>query len=428
MSLSSVLLYEHTFEGQTLLSTLPVRDGDAVCDTLVELKAGLGRVAAGFDASGLSGIEAAAVVDVAAAIEAMAAVVRVLAAVRSAEAGVWRDAGDRSAAHHLARRSGTSVTQAAGALETGRRLASLPATSAAARSGALSAAQAAAVCGAAVADPGAEAGLLKKAAMSSLGELAQECARVRAAAHPDPEGRRRAIHKDRFLHGHTDAEGIWHLHMADNPERGAEIMAALDPIRDRLFKAARAEGRQEPTESYAADALVELARGGEAVGGRRRGARAKVIVRVDLPALLRGRPLGGEMCELVGFGPIAASAIRDLLDTGDPFLAAVITKGEQVVGVAHLGRRVTAAQQTALEWLYPNCAVEGCAAGAFLENDHRVDWSASHRTILDLLDRLCSHHHDLKTIDNWGLVAGRGKRAFVPPGDHRHPRHSTRAA
>jgi len=90
--------------------------------------------------------------------------------------------------------------------------------------------------------------------------------------------------------------------------------------------------------------------------------------------------------------------------------------------VAHLGRRPTAHQQTALQWLYPTCAVEGCHAVARLEMDHREDWASTHVTLLSLIDRLCHHHHGLKTRENWGLVAGRGKRAFVPPGDHRHPR------
>jgi hypothetical protein len=316
------------------------------------------------------------------------------------------------------------VGQAGEAIDTARRLSQLPGVAAAARSGELSAQQAAAIAGACGADPGAEPRLLEKARTSSLGELRDECARTRAAADPDPEARRKAIHDERYLRGHTDAEGAWHLHMRDNPEVGAEILAALGPIRDRLFKAARAEGRHEPAEAYAADALAELARGGVAASGARAArSRAKVIARVDLLALLRGRPVEGELCELAGFGPVAASAIRDLIETGDPFLAAVVTKGEQVVGVAHLGRRASAAQQTALEWLYPSCAVEGCASAAFLENDHCVDWSASHVTVLDLLDRLCSHHHDLKTIDNWALVAGRGKRAFVPIDDLRHPRH-----
>jgi len=147
-------------------------------------------------------------------------------------------------------------------------------------------------------------------------------------------------------------------------------------------------------------------------------------VRVDLPALLRGRVADGEVCELAGFGPVAVSAVRDLIDTADPFLAAVVTRGQQVVGVAHLGRRPNAHRQTALEWLYPTCAVQGCSASTWLENNHRVDWARSHLTVLDLLDRLCSHHHDGKSLDGWALVDGRGTRAFVPPDHPRHPRHA----
>ena len=63
----------------------------------------------------------------------------------------------------------------------------------------------------------------------------------------------------------------------------------------------------------------------------------------------------------------------------------------------------------------------GCNALARLEVDHRVEWAASHLTLLELLDRLCPHHHHLKTTEGWCLVEGRGKRDFVPPGDPRHP-------
>jgi len=130
---------------------------------------------------------------------------------------------------------------------------------------------------------------------------------------------------------------------------------------------------------------------------------------------------------LVGFGPVAVSVIRDMIDTGDPFLTAVATDGVDVVGVAHLGRRPTAHQRTALEWLYPTCAVEGCSAVARLEMDHREDWATTHVTLLSMIDRLCPHHHALKTRQHWGLVEGRGKRAFVPPTDSRHPRHTSRS-
>jgi hypothetical protein len=385
-----------------------------VCDTLVELEEALKRYAPGLDGAALSGEDAARATRAAACIEKVAASLKGLAAARAAETGVWKG---RSAAAELARVTGRSVYAAAETLETARRLSALPEVAAAARRGELSEAQVSAIASAAEAEPGAESRLVELASRSSLAELRDECARVKAAA-TDVEARRREIHARRFLRQYTDAEGAWHLRMRDNPEVGSEIMAAIQPIRDRLFAEARAEGRREPPEAYSADALVALARtGGE---GRAKG-RAKVIARVDLPTLLRGYPVGGEVCELAGYGPVAVSALRHLIDTGDPFLAAVVTSGQAVLGVAHLGRRPNARQQTALEWLYPTCAVEGCGAVARLENDHRVDWSASHVTVFDLLDRLCPAHHRLKTVEGWRLVEGRGKRAFVPPDDPRHP-------
>jgi uncharacterized protein DUF222 len=392
-----------------------------MCERLAEVRDAMGRYAAAFDASLLSAESAGLAVAEAAAIEGMAATVKALAAARAADAGLWKAAGERSAAHHLARTTGTSLSQACEALDTARRLATLPTVAAAARAGALSPPQAAAVADAAAADGSSAGRLLEQARTSSLAELRQECARTKAAAEPDPEARRRKIHSERYLRTHTDAEGAWHLRVRDNPEVGAAVMAAILPIRDRLFRAARAEGRREAAEAYAADALAALART-PSTGPARSGART--IVRVDLGALLRGRPTAGEVCELAGFGPVAVSAVRDLMDTADPFLAAVVTKGEAVAGVAHLGRRPTAHQQTALEWLYPTCAAEGCSASTWLENDHRADWATTHLTVLDLLDRLCAHHHDRKSLDGWALVEGRGKRPFVPPDDPRHPRHA----
>jgi hypothetical protein len=141
---------------------------------------------------------------------------------------------------------------------------------------------------AATADPSAERRLLETAARSSLTELREECARIKAAADADPEARRAAIHAGRFLRSYLDAEGGWNLRMRDNPEVGAAIMAAVEPIWDGLFRAARAEGRRESSEAYAADALAALARGEDDARHGRAKAKAKVIARVDLPALLRG--------------------------------------------------------------------------------------------------------------------------------------------
>jgi hypothetical protein len=391
--------------------------------TLSELRSAMSDYATLFDATAVSAHDAARVIDDAAAIEKMAATVKSLAAARVAETELWRRDGDPSAAHHLARTTGTPVGHARDALESALRLQALPAIDAAARRGELSAQQVAVITDAASADPGAEARLLNQACSGSYAELRDECARTKANV-ADLEERRRRIHRQRYLRNWTDTEGAALLQMRDNPEVVAGIMAAVEPIRDELSENARRDGRRERDDAHAADALAELARRAEGSSGGKRSRRAKVLARVDLTRLLGNPPAGDDVCEIAGFGPVAPSAIRDLIDTEDPFLAAVVTKGKDVVGVAHLGRRPNAHQQTALEWLYPTCAVEGCNRLAYLETDHREDWSKAHATIFELFDRFCGHHHDLKTRQNWALVEGCGKRAFVPPDDPRHPRNA----
>lgn len=398
---------------------------ERMCERLAEIHEAMSHLAERFDPDLISAPVAARVVEEAASIEKMASTVKALAATRVAETELWRRQGDRSPAHHLARKTGSTVGQAAQALETGRRLQALPETAAAAKRGELSVQQASAIAEAASVDPTAENRLLDNARRSSLQELKDECARTKAAALPDPEARRRRIHAGRYLRSYTDGEGAFNLHMRDNPEVGAELMAAIQGVRDRLFRKAKVEGRPDSLEACAADALMELVRAGtEPAHPGNRTSGTKILVRVDLESWLRGYPVDGETAEIVGFGPVAVSAVREMMESGDPFLAAVVTKGVDVVGVAHLGRRPTAHQQSALEWLYPSCAAVGCSAVAGLELDHRLDWSKSHITLVALLDRLCSHHHALKTLDGWALVQGKGKRAFVPPDDPRHPRHS----
>ena len=238
-----------------------------MCAQFGQLREAMCRYAASFDASLLSCEDAAAVMAEAAAIENLAATVKGLAAGRASTGGRWKEAGDRSAAAHLARATGTSVRAAGEVLETARRLGKLPALGVAARSGELSGAQVAAVADAAVVDPGAEAALVDKALGSSLAELREHCGRTKASARPDAEARRKAIHDQRYLRAWTDAEGAWNLRMRTNPEVGAVVMAAIEAVRDRLFRTARAQGRHEPSEAYAADALVALVTG--AGGGAR---------------------------------------------------------------------------------------------------------------------------------------------------------------
>jgi hypothetical protein len=160
-------------------------------------------------------------------------------------------------------------------------------------------------------------------------------------------------------------------------------------------------------EAYAFDALMVMSQSGGS--GK---SPAKVLVRVDLSAVRRGTTVPGETCEIAGFGPIPVSEALRLMN--DAFLALVLTKGKDVHAVVHLGRQFTEHQKPALAWRDPECVAVGCHSSVRLERDHRHDWADTHETRVPAADRLCHHHHALKTA-GWKLEAGEGKRRMLPP-------------
>ncbi len=346
--------------------------------------------------------------------ERLAAAGKAMMARRVEETNRWRRDGARSAADWLAATTGSSVGAAVGTLETARRLEKLPATAEAQRQGRLSEVQAKELAAAATAKPDAEADLLRAAQREPVAALRQRCARVKAAAHDDEAARHRRIHQERRLRHWNDPDGAFRMDLRTTPEAGAVILANLKPFCDEIFAEARAAGCREPSEAYAADALLRMAksagRAGDGTGNS--GPRATVHVRVDHAALVRGHVEGHEVCEVPGVGPIPVATARAW--AGDAVLKALVTKGVDVVAVAHAGRSVTAAQRAALEERDPTCVVPGCCVSKGLEIDHVDGWAVTRTTTLDRLARLCSWHHDQKTYfgyrlegraSDWRLVA-----------------------
>lgn len=400
-----------------------------MCDGLGELRKALCHYVSDFQADLVTTTDAEVVVTEAARLEAMAHTLKALAAHRAAVDPSFREGGYRSSAEALGRKVGTSTVTAKDILTVGERLSFLDVVRKAAAQGELSAQQAAMVAEAADADPLAQDLLVDLARSSSLGELKDACQKTVASSDPDPEGRRRRIYQGRSVRSWTDVGGTWHLSARGNPEQGAQILSALHPYKEAAFHHARQEHRHEPEAAYAFDALVAMAEHSMTAGGASsssssappKGAPAKVIIRVDGEALFRGVAREGETAEIAGLGPVPISAIREIIQSGTAFIAAVVTRAQQVVGVAHLGRRPTAFQKTALQWAHPTCAVQGCFRHARLEADHLVPWATTHLTTLDELDHKCELHHDLKSRKGWDYITG--TCVFVPPADPRHPRH-----
>ena len=141
---------------------------------------------------------------------------------------------------------------------------------------------------------------------------------MKAAACVDEDERYERVRAARSLRSWTDPDGAGRIDIRGPVDATARVLAAIAPFERELFETARVDGRHERSDALAFDALVALAdalrrgrrrtaaRCGRCAMPRRHEAVAgsEVVVRIDHAALLRGRTEPGEVCEIVGSGPI----------------------------------------------------------------------------------------------------------------------------
>ena len=356
---------------------------------------------------------------------------KMAAALRVAESSLWSRKGHRSPAHMLAALTGVGVGDAVRLLKTGEAVAAAPETEEALRRGEVSPQQAAAVAEVEKLSPDKGRELLAKAPDVSLPELRDEANRIVAAESTETDAEKSERHRkarrviDHGIGADGMGSGTWRL----PPAQHVRLVAQLTAEKERIFRDRRANGGHEAPEAYLADALIHLGNraaradttdgpgSADGVDGVEDWGFAKVIVRVDAEALARGEVGPGERCEIAGQGPVP---VRDAWRAiaGGAFVAAISTRGVEIDKVVHLGRRVTALQRTAHEWLTAaKCSTEGCTSKARLEIDHVADWADTHRTELSQIAGPCGWCHDLKTRHGYrfGPRQPNGKRRLIPP-------------
>jgi hypothetical protein len=367
-----------------------------------------------FDPARVDGAAAKGLTEAFAEVERLAAAGRTLAAGRVAETGAWTvDGGFRGPENWLASVTETTVGRARATIETAQRLGSLPETAATLRSGTLSDVQVDSIAAAATAEPRAERSLLRCAAAEGVKGLKDQCARVEAAASKDQAERYETARVRRFVSHRalSDVEGL--LTMRGPIELTAGVMAALEPYEAELFDEARAAERREEPPALAFDAMVQLT---DDVAGARFAespsrAPATIVTRVDHAAYVRGHTEPGEICEIVGVGPVPVAVVRRLAD--DAIFKALVHDGTDVLKVSHLGRTIPARLRTAVEELYPECVIEGCHTNRHLEIDHNQPVAEGGPTALWNLTRPCRHHHAYKHANNLRIEGEGTNRHFV---------------
>ncbi len=385
-------------------------------DVLKNSLESLRSLVAELEPAGLDGVQAMQLVEEFAEIERLAAAGRTLAAGRVAETGAWTTGGAfRDVGSWMASVTRTTVGRAKATLETAERLGALPETADALRSGTLSDVQVDAVTRAAAADPNAERALLAHAEAEGVKGLKDRCARVEAAVSTDQAERYGLARSHRYLLHRTlsDVEGL--LELRGPLELTAGVMAALQPYEAELFEEARIAERREAPDARAFDAMTRMADRSAAAQLAEHPSRAPatVVARVDHTAFTRGHTVAGEVCEIVGVGPIPVAVARRLAD--DAFLKALIHDGTDVLAVSHLGRSIPARLRTAVEELYPECALQACHASRHLEIDHNTPVAEGGRTEITNLAGVCHFHHAYKHTHNLRLAGVGTNQCFVTP-------------
>ena len=353
----------------------------------------------------VAGKDAAALVGIADEIRRAGDSLRTVAVGQVERTNSWKGEGAKSISEWLSIETDCPHYEAQAVVLLANQLQHLPVTQAALRNGTLSNAQAVEVARGAIVAPNTETQLLNLAKHATVRDLRDATNRVVAGATDEAE-RHRQVHKSRYFKSWTDLDGSFNVRGRMTVANGALVMAALKPIQDEIFKAARQSGAHERPEAYAADALMALcekatSKQASESGGQATRPNAVMHIRVDINALKRGHTENGEVCEIAGVGPIPVATATAYL--GEAFLKLLVIDGVDIKTVAHMGRHIPAPLRTAVEERDRVCQVPTCDVTLGLEIDHIKPFAEGGAASLDNLVRLCKRHHLQKTHDGYRL-------------------------
>ena len=155
-----------------------------------------------------------------------------------------------------------------------------------------------------------------------------------------------------------------------------------------------------------------------AIAANGRKAPPTIVFRIDHTAFTRGHTVPGEICEIVGIGPVPVSVVQRLAN--DAIFKALITDGTDIRSISHLSRVIPVRLRTGVEELQPECVIGGCHVSRHLEIDHNIPVEEQGPTALWNLNRLCHHHHRVKTTQKMRL-AGEGLNKHLIAGPRPPP-------
>lgn len=237
-------------------------------------------------------------------------------------------------AEELARTSGTSVGKAKRIVETAKALRDCDSVAGALAGGVISLDQASELVKAEKAAPGASKDLLKVAASEPFQVLREKSRKVvlDAERHRGLDERQREARSARHF---TDELGMRSINLRLTPVLDEAIVNRAEAEAQRLHRAAKSEGREEPFERHLADAFAKMMSGSGVKGHCE---RADVTIIVSHGVVTRGwRDVrDDEVCKIPGVGPVAPEVAKEIAQ--DAFLSGVFYDGKDLRHFKTFGR------------------------------------------------------------------------------------------
>jgi hypothetical protein len=215
--------------------------------------------------------------------------------------------------------------EARATIETGKVLADAPELEEALRHGDVSLPQASEIAKAESSAPGAAKELLRTARDQSFHVLKEKTRKVKLEAEQH-RGLAERQREARSARSYSDDLGMVNVHLRLEPRVGTPIVVRAEADAERLGRAAKAEGREEPFERHLADAYAGLLSG----SGKGRARRPELVLLVSHGVAKRGwnDVREGEVCKIPGVGPVAPTVAKEI--AGDAFLNGVFFDGKDL--------------------------------------------------------------------------------------------------
>ena len=257
-----------------------------------------------------------------------------------------------------------------------------------------------------------ETPLLEKARDLTVGRFIDFTYHMRHAADPEGYSNEEANKlEQRSLTFRTGEGGMVWLRGVFDPEGGATIRSALEPLAERNGK-----GDDRTRERRLGDALVELSGHSldNALVPKRGSVRPHLQVNASLETLKRN--LGAPAADLEYSLPISAAAVERL--ACDCCVTRILLDSDSaVIDVGRTKRLITPAQKKALGVRDKGCRFPGCDRPAtWASGHHLIHWIRGGSTDLPNLVLLCYRHHWMVHEGKWQLVkTDDGHILAIPP-------------